>query len=393
MSETQEAPRKECLPIKVATCMPRQERTREAKLAWLRDAVSRFPCDLFVTPQEYFGGHYIMPDDLHIERGWLVEHVGAIARDAKTAIGVGACAKNDGGGATEDFIYFGKDGRLLGWHSKFALPAYDDIRAPGHGQLWPETSYQRRVRPIAIPELRLKVGTVFCWEAFSQSVFPAYSFAGANLIAHPIKFAPRGWLKNEKKPDGMFHIVGFGHAPKSGIWMERLRSVGRHEALCPIAVSCNSWDLGAKFMALVGHVDELRGATVLEDVPSVGTEERVRVFEMVPEFYDGLDHMHSAGAFVAHVGSLDGFSALGEWTMHAKMRRLEAQLIGGSTALECKLRASTLGRQKKSLEKRAAKEAERVEEESRAPATKGARLLEKIKARRGALREEVPDGR
>lgn len=339
--------------VTVACCMPTQQYDLDSKMDWLSGVLDRTACDLFLTPQEYLGGHYIMPKELHIDRNWLVDNGGDLARKRGVHLGIGACIKSANQGPMEDYAYFDSNGHLLGWHSKFALPSYDDQRTGGHGQLWPETNYRRRTTVIDMPALRLKVGTVFCWEVFSQTIFSAYSFNRTNLIVHPIKFAPRGWLKNKKKSDGFKHIVGFGNAPKSQIWIDRLLMASRHQVMCPIAVSCNSWDLGAKFMALVGHIDELNGTTDLHDVPAVGDQQYVHTFEMLPELYEGLDHHHSAGAFVAHTGSIDGYHRLGEWTMHGKIRRIESHLIGGTAAMECVLKAASAGRQKASIPNRA----------------------------------------
>lgn len=344
--------------VTVACTMPRQCYDIESKLAWLEQAVIETDCDLFLTPQEFLGGHYIMPTARHVDRQWFYDTIGDLARMTGKHIGIGACVNSVTSGATEDYAYFDDDGQMVGYHSKFALPAYDDVRAKGHGQLWPEHDYNRRVTPIALPKLRLKIGTMFCWEVFSQTMFSAYSFARVNLITHPIKFAPRGWLKNQVKEDGLKHIVGFGNAPASQIWVDRLLMASRHQVLCPIAASCNSWNLGPKMLALVGHVDEVKRQTDLRDIPSNGDDQYIHTFKMLPEYYEGIDHHHSAGAFKAHVGSVEGFSELGEWTMHGKIRRLEAQLIGGTTKLDCQLKASqlkevTAGRQKPSTVGRA----------------------------------------
>lgn len=339
--------------IKIVCAMPIQRYDIEGKLAWLEQTIQQTPCDLFLTPQEFLGGHYVMPKQRHVDRQWLFDTVGDIARRNNRHIGIGACVKTSDSGAMEDYWYFDDDGVPLGRHSKFALPSYDDVRTSGHGQLWPETNYAARATPIDLPKLRLRIGTVFCWEVFSQTLFSAYSFARTNLIVHPIKFAPRGWLKNQLKSDGLKHIVGFGNAPASQMWVDRLIMAGRHQCLCPIAVSCNSWNLGPKFMALVGHVDELKKTTNLQDVPSLGDQQYIHIFEMLPEWYEGLDHHHSAGAFKAHVGSVEGFSELGEWTMHTKIRRIEAQLIGGTAKLDCQLKGAAVTRQKNSTVGRA----------------------------------------
>lgn len=335
-------------PITVATAMPRQLYDIPTKLQWIQQTLDATPCDLLVTPQEFLGGHYIMPKARHVDRNWLLDTIGDIARRNGRHIAIGACVSSATSGAMEDFHYFDDDGNWRGKHSKFALPSYDDVRTKGHGQLWPETNFNARITPVDLPKLRLRIGTMFCWEVFSQMVWGAYSFARCNLITHPIKFAPRGWLKNQLKSDGMKHIVGFGNAPKSQMWYDRLIMASQHQCMCPIAVSCNSWDLGNKYMAIVGHVDEIKRTTDLRDIPAIGTNEYVHTFQMLPEYYEGLDHHHSAGAFKAHVGSVEGFSELGEWTMNGKIRRIEAQLIGGTGKLDCMLKAATASRQKQS---------------------------------------------
>jgi hypothetical protein len=352
--------------VTITCCMPIQHVTIEEKLEWLDRALGQSDCDLFLTPQEWLGGHYVWQlakqqgkeYPLHVDRGWVVAMVGALAKRHRKHIAVGACCKATGQGASEDLLYIDDDGKLLGYHSKYALPGYDDVRTKGHGKLWPEVDYKKRMTPIQAPKLGLRMGSIFCWEVHSQMLWGAYSMQGVNLVNHVVKFAPRGWLNNKVLADGQKHIVGFGNEPKSQIWRDRLIMAGRHQVLCPIAVSCNSWDLGEKMLALVGHVDELkrdrqgRPATDLRDIPSRGDEEYLHSFTMSPRWYEGLDHHHSMGAFKAHTGTVEGFHQMGEWTMHGKIRRLEAHLIGDTTRFDCIMKAITLERQKKSIAKR-----------------------------------------
>ena len=347
--------------ITVACCIPRQEVTIEAKVKWFRDTLDKTPCDLFLLPQEFIGGHYVhrtlsngqMP--LHVPRSQVEETFGEVARQHGVALGVGACITDeaDPDRGTEDYLYFDKDGSVAGHHRKFALPRYDDARAAGAGRLWPETVWKDRVKPIELASLGLRIGTVFCWEIFALTLVPAYALAKTNLIVHPIKFAPRGWLKTEVI-DGEQHIVGFNQAPKSEEWIARLKMLGRHEALCPIAISCNTWNIGVKYKAITGHVDEMLGTT---DIPEIGSEpgaERVHTFQMSPTLYSlGTENTFSAGAFKKATGSLDGLKELGPLTMHLKMRRLESYLLNDTTRLDCLLKAQAL-RTKPSTHKRAA---------------------------------------
>ncbi len=40
-------------PITIACCVPKQEKTRQDKLEWLKRALDKTPCELFLTPQEF----------------------------------------------------------------------------------------------------------------------------------------------------------------------------------------------------------------------------------------------------------------------------------------------------------------------------------------------------
>jgi hypothetical protein len=336
--------------VGVATCVPLQKENAADKTKWLDEALAKTDCDLFLLSQEYYGGHYVEPNHLHYEQAWLDDTVGGLARKHGKHIGVGACLKHEGG-ASEDFIYYSSDGENLGHHKKYALPAYDDIRANGHGKLLPETDYSRRTTPIEIPKLGLRVGTVFCWEVFSQTIWGAYSMANCNLIAHPIKFAPRGWLVKKKDENGVVHVTGFDQKPKDTDWLDKLKFQSRF-SMMPIAVTCNSWKIGPKFMAFVGWIDELLGRTDFHEVPSTADAEKIVVTEYNPQIFSH-SHLTNPGAYQAEVGSQDGYHECRDMTMATKIRRLEAQLIGGTTEMDIKLLAGKLQsaagpRQKKS---------------------------------------------
>jgi len=335
--------------LTVACCVPKQHKNRESKLKWLDEAMGKTECGMFLTPQEFFGGTVMMNTDLHMPIEWVKSNCSSLARNHGMILGVGAATKQESGGATEDYHYFDSDGSYCGAHTKFALPAYDDVRTKGAGQMWPETKYSRRIKVVEIPSNGMKIGTLFCWEVFSLTIVPAYTFQGMHLLVHPIKFAPRGWLKMSKPAEtGTKNVIGFDQAPKSQIWCDRLTGIGRHVSICPIAVSCNTWNLGAKYLALCGHVDEQGSTTDLHELPSTPEQDFIHTFEITPSRVDALrTALFSAGHFKAIAGDVNGFSKLKEWTMHSKMQRLEAQLIGGSTRMDCKLLAATAGRQKK----------------------------------------------
>jgi predicted amidohydrolase len=170
-------------------------------LAWLDEAIAANPCDLFVTSQELFGGGSTREwcrikgfetDDTPVTEEWLAAKVGSIAANHGLHIGVGATVKR-GDVLTEDFLYYDPNGKLLGYHSKDALPTQDSILLNGASGVTPETNFQNAYTPIVIPELGLRVGTVFCWQVFFVDFWNELMRQGCNLVAHPIKFAPRAW--------------------------------------------------------------------------------------------------------------------------------------------------------------------------------------------------------
>jgi hypothetical protein len=349
--------------VRVATCVPLQKENAKDKTKWLDEALAKTDCDLFLLSQEYYGGHYIEPNHLHYEQRWIDDTVGGLAQKHHKHIGVGACVKHDEG-ATEDYIYYSSNGTNLGHHKKYALPAYDHILANGHGKLVPETNYARRTTPIEIPSLGLRVGTIFCWEVFSQTVWGAYSLANCNLIAHPIKFAPRGWLKKKEDENGVIRVTGFDQNAKNNDWLDKLKFESKF-AMMPIAVTCNSWAIGTKFMAFVGWIDELIGSSDFHEVPSTADAEKIVVIEYNPKAFTHSD-LTNAGAYQAAVGSQDGFGECRNMTMATKIRRLEAHMIGGTSEMDLKLLAAKLktpaaARQKKSTLSRF-KKLEREEE-------------------------------
>lgn len=343
--------------MKILSTFPRQLRTRESKLKWLSALLQTSKADAVFLPQEFFGGVVMMPKDKHIPLDWIIDKCGTLAKKNKKILGVGAAiTPSGGGGATEDYLYFERDGSFAGSHRKYALPSYDDVRAKGGGELWPETNFERRATPIEIKSAGLRIGTIFCWEVFSQALWVAYAQYGVNLIVHPIKFAPKAWPNLEKNAHGVRFVKKFTPGTdKRNLWIDRLLAAARHEVFCPIVISCNSWDLGEKFLGLVGHIDEMLGTTTLIEPKSLPGAETLHVFEINPRIYNGFDSLFSLVQYREATGGAEHFHSFDPWKMHFKVRRLESHLIGGTTLLSCKLKASTLGRQSKSAFTRAAK--------------------------------------
>jgi hypothetical protein len=327
--------------VRVATCVPRQYWMQAEKLAWLQKALRENPCDLFISSQELFGGgstreicrlRGVETDDVPVTEGWLTENVGGLARKHNSCIGIGASVKRRDV-ITEDFLYYSRKGELLGYHSKLALPVQDSVLTNGASDITPELNYERASRVIDIPELGIRAGTVFCWQVFFVDFWAHLMRQGCSLVVHPIKFAPRAWYDKGQTLEGKETRIGFtqnkgSDDPKSDSlgWIRKLRYESEFKQL-PIAVSCNTWDGGEKFLALVGWVDEVTHKTNLLHLPSTAETERVVVTKYDPALFDALPTWHK-GLYGQYK---DDFETIAEKQMMRKAVRVEQRAQDGRT--------------------------------------------------------------
>jgi Carbon-nitrogen hydrolase len=309
-----------------------------AKLAWLDKSLAENPCELYLTAQELFGGgsireicrmKQIATDDFPVTEQWLAENIGGLARKHNVHIGVGASVKREV--VTEDFLYYGPRGELIGYHSKIALPVQDNIALGGASGITAESDYQRAVKLIEIPALGLRVGTVFCWQVFFRQFWNDLSAQSCNLVVHPVKFAPRAWYQKGIDPAGKFTRTGFTQNKGSELpeddtlgWIRKLKYESEFKQL-PIAVTCNTWDGGEKYLALVGWVDEVTHRTNLFHLPSIATTEKVVVTEYDPGLYEILMDWNDGyyGRFK------DVFGAVSEKIMMRKALKIERKAQEG----------------------------------------------------------------
>jgi Carbon-nitrogen hydrolase len=328
--------------VRVATCVPRQYWMQSEKLGWLQKALREYPCDLFISSQELFGGGStreicrlkgIETDDVPVTEDWLNRNIGGLARKHNTCIGIGASVKRHDV-VTEDFLYYDNEGTLLGYHSKIALPVQDSIALGGASGITPETSYERAVKVIEIPKLGLRVGTVFCWQVFFVDFWNDLMRQGCNLVAHPIKFAPRAWYKKGQNAANENTRIGFtqnkgSEKPEDDTlgWIRKLMFESEFKQM-PIAVTCNTWNGGEQFLALVGWVDEVTRTTNLLHLPSVAETDQIVVTEYDPALYDALPNWNKQ----MYAQFKKEYETVAEKTMMRKAIRLERQARDGRAA-------------------------------------------------------------
>jgi len=157
---------------------------------------------------------------------------------------------------------------------------------------------------------------------------------GCNLVAHPIKFAPRAWYKKGENHNGEFTRTGFQQNKDSDKpeddtlgWIRKLLFESEFKQL-PIAVSCNTWNAGSKYLALVGWVDEVTHKTNLDHLCSTAETEKVIVTEYDPALFDALPKWNDG----CYREFKDDFEAVAEKTMMRKSIRAEQQVRDGRLA-------------------------------------------------------------
>jgi hypothetical protein len=278
---------------------------------------------------------------------WLTERIGGLARKHSVCIGIGASVKRRNV-ITEDFLYYSKKGDLLGYHSKIALPKQDSILTNGASELTPEADYERASGVIEIPELGVRVGTVFCWQVFFVDFWARLMEQRCSLVVHPIKFAPRAWYKKDRNLEGKETRIGFSQNSGSDLpeddslgWIRKLKYESEFKQL-PIAVSCNTWNGGAKYLALAGWVDEVTGKTNLAHLPSTAETERVIVTTYDPALYDSLPNWNQS----MYRDFKEVFEVVAAKTMMRKAIRAEKKARSGATAgqLNKKLAGDAVGK-------------------------------------------------
>ena len=107
--------------MKVATCVPKQYYTFKEKYEWLEEQIKKYKPDIFITPQEYFGGDYIMPEESSFTEGELLPKLLKLSKKYNVGLIVGLVEKENG--ENYERMWF-IDKELKGKITKFVEPAY-----------------------------------------------------------------------------------------------------------------------------------------------------------------------------------------------------------------------------------------------------------------------------
>lgn len=240
--------------MKVLSCVPQQVYNFADKLKWLDNTAAEFKPDLFVAPQEYFGGvqqlFFNTGEPLHYDEKTITDACGKLAKKHKMTLSIGALIKDAKLNQVRERIYLiSNNGKVAGYYDKMILPAYD---IAGLTDVYPESDFAKRAVVCEVDGMRLSI--MFCWEVYSNYIWHALSRANPDMLLEQIKFGVCGWPQKGTDAETKKSIVkGFGFGDDGG-WIERLRMGSRFDLAAPIVCSTNSWDLPKRARPLCGVI-------------------------------------------------------------------------------------------------------------------------------------------
>ena len=305
--------------MRVTTCVPKQFNTFDEKWNWLVEAIDKEKSDIFVTPQEYFGGDYIMPQKRAFTKAELLPKLEQLSKDKNVGLIVGLI--EDENGVFSEKIWF-IDKELKGEIKKMAEPAYT-LAGVGTYGLVPETDFDKRWVNFEIKGAI--VSGFFCWEVFSDFLFAGLGMLDVDMVFSLIKFGVAASPKKDES-GALIKIGGFNFF-KDSIWKRRIEMANEFEVKCPIVISTNSWNLPAKAEHLYGVQDIFTERTM-----KIATENDIQNGVCLTEEIDlektrgNREHWSS---YLERNGEMPpGF--LMKYTMMWKIYNLERRLMGKS---------------------------------------------------------------
>lgn len=238
--------------MKIMSMVPKQiSDDWEAKIAWLEKIfikAEKKKVDIIVTPQEFFGGDYMMPSMtsfLEVQLRGIFEQLSA---KHNVALVVSLIEEEDGKKHERLWFIDNKNG-LVGKQTKLFEPAYT-VHRVGTYDLYPETDFFKRFKTFKLKGA--EVAGFFCWEVFSDFLMSGLALVEPDIVVSAIKFGANAYPKNVKDEDGLKKIEEIKYTSGRDIWYERLRMISEFEIKVPIVASTNSWNLRARSMPMCG---------------------------------------------------------------------------------------------------------------------------------------------
>lgn len=238
--------------MKILSCVPKQICDDvDAKLVWMENVCKRCykeGIDLFVTPQEFFGGDYMMQSKSAFKEEELLPLFCKWSTEYNVAI-VTSLIEEENNKRYERLWFIDK--KLKGKLTKLFEPAYTVIGAGSYG-LYPETEFFNRFQTFELKGAR--VTGFFCWEIFSDFLMNGLGVLEPDLVVSAIKFGANAYPKNKKNEEGLKEIESIAYTSGRDIWHERLVMASEFELKAPIICSTNSWNLRARSKPMCGII-------------------------------------------------------------------------------------------------------------------------------------------
>lgn len=236
--------------MKILSCVPKQIVDNfQAKLDWLSDifikAVKK-KVDVIVTPQEFFGGDYMMPSRPAIKERDLLPYLEGMSKETGVAL-ITSLIEEEKGKRYERLWFI--DEKLKGKQTKLFEPAYT-VHRVGTYDLYPEVDFFKRFKTFNLKGAEF--AGFFCWEVFSDFLMSGLALLEPDVVVSSIKFGANAYPKNIKNEQGLKQIQEIKYTSGRDIWYERLHMISEFEIKAPIVASTNSWGLRAKSMPMCG---------------------------------------------------------------------------------------------------------------------------------------------
>jgi hypothetical protein len=331
--------------VRILSCVPQQLNDTQAKLDWIKKQLKTHEPDILVTPQEFFGGAFIMPHKKEFTRDELLPPLKKIIKTYKCALVIGL-VENIKGRNKEVIWFLNEDGELVGSLHKFALPKYDHIATKGYGDIEPETDFEKRFQTFELKGIR--TSAIFCWEAYSDLLWTGLGLCQPHVVFSMIKFGVNSWPVVRKK-EGLAVIEDFGYGSwkEEGRWIDRLHIANVWQVKCPIICSTNSWNLKPRSMPLAGMISGIDGQgtqsfwTTSKDMKVI--PEKVIVDELNSDAVSSC--LLNKFVYKDRVGEFPPYS-LAKYTMMLKIKRIEDRVRSGREAETVKDARSKSGKGK-----------------------------------------------
>jgi len=299
--------------MKILSCVPKQQKLKEDKFRFIQDALEKYSPDIFLLPQEFFGGWQC--EQISFKRDQILPRLLTLSASFNCALIVGVVEQAE---EILQKLYFIDGGQFIGEIVKFATPGYD-LKGTGTHGLSSLTDLTSRFQTFRIKGIN--VAGFFCWEVFSDFLIAGLSILEPDLVVSAIKFGIAGYPKLEKK-NGLKQIVGVQYCG-GDIWDDRLKMASKYEFKCPIICSTNSWGVGGKYEPLAGMIYSY---DQIEAVKADAVKQDVFVLNEIDfEHVRGL--RENKYSYVDRVGIFPDYK-YGDLTMMMKIHRMEQRLLG-----------------------------------------------------------------